>query len=91
MLSQAQEELLHISDVKGRVGLKDDDVVEVGSDTVEALDDLVDDLDETPWRNAASLWRNQPLEEARGRAESSERYRVLMNCYLKKRRDEVEK
>ena len=47
MLSQAQEELLHVSDVKGEVGVEDDDVIEVGRDVVEALDDLVDDLDTT--------------------------------------------
>ena len=37
-----------ISDVKGGVGIEDDHVVEVGSDAVEAFDDLVDDLDEPP-------------------------------------------
>ena len=74
MLSQAQEDLLHISDVKGGVGIEDDDVVEVGSDAVEALDELVDDLDEPPRRSAASLWHNQPLEESHGCAES--RYEV---------------
>ena len=73
-----QEELLHISDVKGGVGVKDDDVVEVSSDAVEALGDLVDDLDEPAWNSAASLWHSQPPEEARGCAESSERYRILM-------------
>ena len=56
MLAQAQEELLHVSDVKGGVGVEDDDVIEVGSDVVEALDDPVDDLDEPPWISAASLW-----------------------------------
>ena len=37
MLSQAQEELLNLSDVKGGVGVEDDDVVEVGSDAGEAV------------------------------------------------------
>ena len=86
MLSQAQEELLHVNDVKGGVGVEDDDVIEVGSPTP---DDLVDDLDELPWSSAASLWHNQPLEETRGCPESSERYRVLMHSYLMKRRDKV--
>ena len=36
MLSRAQEESLHISDVKGEVGVEDDHVFEVGSDAVEA-------------------------------------------------------
>ena len=66
MLSQAQEELLHVSDVKGGVSVEDDDVTEVGSKAVEALDDLVDDLDEPPWSSAASLRHYQPLEETRG-------------------------
>ena len=89
MISQAQEEPLHVSDVKGGVGAEDDDVIEEGSNAVEALDDLVDDLDKSPWSSAASLWHYQPLEETRGCAESSERYRV-MHCYLVQRRDEIE-
>ena len=90
VLWQVQEEILHISDVTGGVGVEDDAVVEVGSDAVEALDDLVDDLDEPPWSSAASLWHSQPLEETRGCAESSERCRVLVHCYLMQRRIEVE-
>ena len=66
VLSQAQEELLHVIDVEGGVGVEDDDVVEVGSNAVEAFDDLVDDLDEPPWSNAASLCHCQPLEETCG-------------------------
>ena len=46
VISQAQEELTHICDVNGGVGVNDDDVVVVGSDAVEALDDLVEDLHE---------------------------------------------
>ena len=90
MISQAQEEPLHVSDVKGGVGAEDDDVIEEGSNAVEALDDLVDDLDKSPWSSAASLWHYQPLEETRGCAESREGYRALMHYYLMKRRDEVE-
>ena len=41
VLLQAQEECLHFRDVTGGIGVEDDDVVEVGSDAVEALDDLV--------------------------------------------------
>ena len=76
VLSQTQEEVLHVSDVKGGVGIKG--VVEVSSDAVVALDDRVDDLDEPPWSSVASLWHHQSLEEVRGCAESSERYRILM-------------
>ena len=36
------------------------------------------------------MWHDQPLEEARGRAECRERDRVL-NRYLVKRRDEIKK
>ena len=90
MLSQAQEEFLHVSDVKGGVGVEDDDAINVGSNAVEALDDLVDDLDEPPWSRAASLWHYQPLEETRGCAEGIKRYRVRIHCYLMKRRDEIE-
>ena len=42
MLSQTQEEVLDVSDVKGGVGIEDDHVAEVRSDAVEAFDDLVD-------------------------------------------------
>ena len=52
--------------MKGGVGAEDDDVIEEGSNAVEALDDLVDDLDKSPWSSAASLWHYQPLEETRG-------------------------
>ena len=48
MLAQAQEELLHVGDVRGGVGVEDDHIVEVGSDAVGALADLVDGLDELP-------------------------------------------
>ena len=48
VLSQAQEELLHVGDVRGGVGVEDDHIVEVGSDAVGALADLVDGLDELP-------------------------------------------
>ena len=60
------------------------------SDAVEALDDLVNDLDEPPWSSAASLWQTQTLEETRGCAESCEMYRVFVYCFLIKKRDEVE-
>ena len=53
MLSQAQQERLHVSDVKGGVGVEDDDVIEVDSDVIGDLDD---DLYEPSWSSAASLW-----------------------------------
>ena len=48
MLSQTQEEVPHVSDVKRGDGVEDDHVVEVRSDAVEAFDDLIDDRDEPP-------------------------------------------
>ena len=58
MRSQAQEKILHFSDVKVGIGVEDDGVVDVGSDTVEACDDLVDDLDEPLSSSAASSWHD---------------------------------
>ena len=67
-----QEELLHISDVKGGVGVKDDDVVEVSSDAVEALGDLVDDLDEPAWNSACLLYTSpSPRDKRQSRMPSS--------------------
>ena len=40
--------------MNGGVDVEDDHVVEVGSDAVEAFDDLVNDLDEPPWSSVAS-------------------------------------
>ena len=77
VLSHTQEEALHVRDLKGGVGIEDNHVVEVSSDAVESLDDLVDDLDEPPWSSADPLRHHQPLEEAHGCAESSERCVVL--------------
>ena len=55
------------------IGVEADDVIKVGNDAVDAVDDLVDDFDEQPWSSTASLRHNHPLEEARGCAENSER------------------
>ena len=76
--------------MEGGVVIEDDHVVEVSSDAVKALDDLVDDLDESPWGSAAPLWHHQLLEEARECAESSERYRALVHCYLVKKKNKVQ-
>ena len=76
--------------MKGEIGVEDGDVVEVRGDAVEVVDDLADDFDEPPSSSAASLRHNQPLEEGRGCAESSERYCVLVRRSLMERRGEVE-
>ena len=57
-------------------------MVEVGRDAVEGVDDLVGDLGEPHWSNAASLWHNHPLEETGERTLRGERYHVLVQCYL---------
>ena len=87
---KSRENSIIFGGVKGGVGVEDDGVIEIGSEAVEALDDLVDDLDEPPWSRAASLWHYQPLEETRGCAEGIKRYRVRIHCYLMKRKDEIE-
>lgn len=51
--------------MKGVIGVDDDDVVDVGSDAVQVLDDLVADLNQPVWSSAASLGQTQPLEMAR--------------------------
>ena len=79
MFSQSQNQFLHIGDVKGGVGVEEDDVVEVGSDAVEDVDDLVDNLNEPPWSSAASLRHKQPLKEVRGCTASTERCRVFVH------------
>ena len=45
--------------------------------------------DEPSQRRATPLWHDQPLEEARGRAECRERDRVFVNRHLVERRDEM--
>ena len=45
--------------------------------------------DEPSQRRATPLWHDQPLEEARGRAECRERDRVFVDHYLVDRRDEI--
>ena len=67
VLSKLPKALLYVGDVGGEIGVGDDNFVEVGSDAVEAVDDLVDDFHEPPSRRAASLRHNQPLEKVRGR------------------------
>ncbi|MEP5732609.1 MAG: hypothetical protein ABJL67_24930 [Sulfitobacter sp.] len=82
VLSQSQEQFLHVGDVEGEMDVEDDGVVDVGGNAVQALDDLVDDFDDLPWSSAASLTHNQHLEKARECTESSERDRVLAHRYL---------
>ena len=71
-------------------GVEDDDVVEVGGDAIEVFGDLVDDLDEPPGRDVATLMHDEPLEESGGGAEGGEWYGVLVDNYLVERRHKVE-
>ena len=77
-------------DVSGGIRVEHDNIIEVGGHVGQAFDDFIDHLEEPLRRQAAPLWHDQPLEEARGRAECRERDRVL-NRYLVKRRDEIKK
>lgn len=54
MFSHAQEQFLHISDVKSGFSVEDDDAVAVGTDAIEAFDDFVGDLGEPPGSSVVS-------------------------------------
>ena len=49
-----------------RVGVENDDVVKVGADASEVFDDLVDSLDEPPWRGTAALRHDEAFEKPIG-------------------------
>ena len=55
-----------------RVGVENDDVVKVGADASEVFDDLVDNLDEPPWRGTAALRHDEAFEKPIGCAERGE-------------------
>ena len=74
-------------DVSGGIRIEHDNVIEVGGHVGKAFDDFVDHLDEPSRRRAAPLGHDQPLQEARGRAECRERDRFFVNRYLVERRD----
>ena len=69
VLSKAFEEGADVVDMGIWVGVEDYDVVEVGVYSVEALDDLINDLDEPAGRGAATLRNDEPLEESGGGTE----------------------
>ena len=90
VLPEAFEEGADVIDMNRRVGVEDDDVVEVGGDAIEVCEDLVDDLDKPPRRGVAALGHDEPLEESGGGAEGGELYDVLVDGYLVERRHKVE-
>ena len=56
LLAQALEERSHSLDVSRRVGVEDDHIVEVGYHQFQALDNLVDNLDEHHSGEALFPW-----------------------------------
>ena len=72
VLSKAFEEGSDVGNVSGGVRIENDDVVQVGGDAFEVLDDLVDDFNEPARRGVATLRHDEPLEEAGGGAERGE-------------------
>ena len=64
MLSTAFQEGADVVDMGSWVGVESYDVVEVGGYSVQALDDLVNDLDEPAGRGAATLRHDESLEES---------------------------
>ena len=53
-------------DVSLGVGVEYDHIVEVGCHLLQALDNLVDNLDAPPGRSTAALWYDEAFREARG-------------------------
>ena len=82
MLAQPLEERPHCLGVIRRVGVEDDDIVEVSRHLFQALYSLVDYLDEPPGRSAAALGHYEPLIEACGSAERRSRKGVLVRGNL---------
>ena len=54
------------------------------------FDELVEDLDEPPGRDVATLRYDEPLEESGGGPEGGEWYGILVGRYLVERRHKVE-
>ena len=69
VLSKAFEDGADVVNMGSWVGVEDYDVVEVCGYSVEAVDDLVNDLDEPVGRGAATLRHDEPLEQLGGDAE----------------------
>ena len=82
VLSKAFEEGANRLNMRYRVGTEDDDIVEVSCHLFQALDYLIDDLDEPPKRGAAALRQNEPLIETCGCAERCKGNCVLVCRYL---------
>ena len=76
MFSQAFEEGANRLNMRYRIGIEHNDIVEVSRQLLKSL--LIDHLDEPPRRSAAALRHNEPLAQARGCAERCKGDRILM-------------
>ena len=85
------EQSLNGEDVSEGNRIEDDGVIKVGGRVVKSFYYFIDHLDEPSRRRAASLRHDQPLEEARGRADCRERDRVFVGRYLVEQRGERSK
>ena len=90
MLVHALEECPHCLDLNSRVGVEDDHIVEAGCHLIQALYNVVDNLDQPPGRRAASLGHDVPLIEARGSAKCRERNGIIVRGNMMERRNQVE-
>ena len=70
VLSKAFEEGPDVVDMDSWFWVEDYDVPDVGGYSIEALDGLINDLNEAAPRGAATLSHDEPLEESGGSAES---------------------
>ena len=90
MFAQALEERPHCLDVSRRVGVEDDDSVELGRYLFQTLDNLVDDLHKPPWRGAAALGHDEPQRHM-GVPKRRERDDILVHGNLMERRNQVKR
>ena len=90
MRSRALEAGANRSNMRYRVGIEHDDIVEVCCHLFHVLDHLIDDPDEPPRRGAAALRRNKSLVEACRCAERCKGNCVLVCRYLVERGNQVE-
>ena len=90
MRSKAFEEGANRPNMRYRVGIEHDDIVKVSCHLFQALDHLIDYLDEPPRRGAAALRHNEPLIEACGCAERCKGNCVLVCRYLVEQENQVE-
>ena len=89
MLSKAFEEGANRPNMRYQMIIEHDDI-EVGCHLFQAIDRLIDNLDEPPRTGAAALRHNEPLIESRGCAERCKGNCILVCRYLVERGNQVE-